>query len=323
MNINKIVIWGHQLNDHTHSYIHNAFYKSFKYMGYKTYWFSDNIENILKIDFNNSLFIVHGLVSINLPVNETSIYITHNTELKNEGGKITFVKSINQNQIPVQNILNLQVYTKDCINRDLEDTNNKCHFYMEPPNQIIYFPWATDLLPYEVDNIINKLNFIESSNEINFIGMMSECWHPVKDYCLKNNIKFNHYGGTFNINSDRNKSIEENVGLIQKSITGLTIVSDWQKDVGYIPCRIFKNLSYGKMGATNSKAIYEFFDKKIIYSENIVELLDEAIKFEKNLNKNKIVKELMENIRDNHTYINRCNYILDYLYKYLNIEIEI
>ena len=74
--------------------------------------------------------------------------------------------------------------------------------------------------------------------------------------------------------------------------------------------------------ATNSKAIAELFDNKILYSDNLTELLDKGIEFEKNPNKNKIVKELMEEVRDKHTYVNRCNYILDYLKKYFNIHIE-
>ena len=30
----------------------------------------------------------------------------------------------------------------------------------------------------------------------------------------------------------------------------------------------------------------------------------------------------MEEVRDKHTYVNRCNYILDYLKKYFKIQIK-
>jgi hypothetical protein len=33
--IKQIVIWGHKLHTHTHSYIHNAFFRAFQKMGYK------------------------------------------------------------------------------------------------------------------------------------------------------------------------------------------------------------------------------------------------------------------------------------------------
>jgi Lrp/AsnC family transcriptional regulator for asnA, asnC and gidA len=32
--IKKVVIWGHKLHSHTHSYIHNGFYIAFKHLGY-------------------------------------------------------------------------------------------------------------------------------------------------------------------------------------------------------------------------------------------------------------------------------------------------
>jgi len=323
MNINKIIIWGHELHDHTHSYIHNGFYKGFKHIGYNTHWLSDTKENSLKMDFHNSLFIVHGLVCKYLPINKNSIYLLHNVSvITNSYGKSIIKSAEDKTEIPRKNIINLQVYTKDCLFRDIKDKNYKCHYFLEPPHQIIYFPWATDLLPFEIDQSIRKLDSLNSNKEINFVGMISECWNSIKEYCINNDIQFNHYGGTFQVDSNRNKSIKEHKELIQKSIIAPCIQSEWQLDVNYIPCRIFKNISYGKMGVTNSKAVYDFFDQKIIYSENITELMDKAIEFEKNPNKNVIIKELMKEIRDNHTYINRCNYILDYLNKFFDIKIN-
>ena len=32
------------------------------------------------------------------------------------------------------------------------------------------------------------------------------------------------------------------------------------KSIGYIPCRIFKAISYGCLGITNSKSVYDLFD---------------------------------------------------------------
>jgi len=31
--INKIIIWGHKLHSHTHSYIHSGYYEAFKKLG--------------------------------------------------------------------------------------------------------------------------------------------------------------------------------------------------------------------------------------------------------------------------------------------------
>ena len=52
--IKKVIVWGHPLHSHTHSYIHNAFYTAFKELGYETHWFHDNM-NTDHVDFSNSL----------------------------------------------------------------------------------------------------------------------------------------------------------------------------------------------------------------------------------------------------------------------------
>ena len=113
MKLDKVIIWGHQLHDHTHSYIHNGFTIAFRHMGYKTYWLADNQDNLdSDIDFNNSLFISHGLKSKYLPINNTSIYILHNFTLKslptnsNERYPDGYHKTLEKG-IPVKNIVAL------------------------------------------------------------------------------------------------------------------------------------------------------------------------------------------------------------------------
>jgi len=75
----RVVIWGHKpITKHTHSYIHGAFCKSFKHLGYDTHWLdvSDNIEGI---DFSNTLFLTEGQVDSGIPLIKDSYYVLHNT----------------------------------------------------------------------------------------------------------------------------------------------------------------------------------------------------------------------------------------------------
>ena len=100
--------------------------------------------------------------------------------------------------------------------------------------------------------------------------------------------------------------------LIQESYFSPTIQSDLQVNDGYIPCRIFKNISYGKMGYTNSKEVYNLFNNKIIYDSNIKKLFHKAIEYEQNDYNINEVRNLMNFVRDKHTYINRINYIFKF-----------
>jgi len=327
MNLNKVIIWGHELHNHTHSYIHNAFYRTFKHLGYNVYWFNEDGQNNYhddnKVDFNNALYIVHGLESKNLPLNETSYYICHNVEWnENENGyKIPKNHNlINESKgIVNNNIIFLQVYSINCLNEINYD--NKKYYYHSINKEYIYIPWGTDLLPYEIDENIKNLESFEIKNISNFIGMPLEHNVQLRDALKKYNIEYENYGGTFDKYSDRNKSIEENMKLIQESIIAPSLQTQWQKDNHYIPCRIFKNISYGKMGITNSQTVYKLFNEKIIYSDNIEELVDKSLEFNKRDDKFSIIKELMIEVRDNHTYVNRINFIIEFLKKYKDINI--
>jgi hypothetical protein len=327
MNLNKVIIWGHQLHNHTHSYIHNAFYIGFKHFGYKVYWFNEDGENNYpdlneEIDFNYSLYIVHGLESKNLPLNKTSFYIGHNIEwICNNDYKIpkSHVLLNNTDGIPSENIISLQVYSIECLNK--KNYNGSKYYYYTDDYNLIYMPWATDLLPHEIDKNIKNLDNFDIKNISNFIGMPLEHWGIFRDELKKYNIEYKNYGGTFDKNSDKNKSISENIELIQESIIAPALQTQWQIDNHYIPCRIFKNISYGKMGITNNPAVYELFDKKIIYSDSIDDLIKKGLKFNNKIDKNKIIKKLMKLVRDNHTYLNRINFILDFIKINKNITI--
>src|SRR2546423_966135 len=73
----KVIIWGYKLHSHTHSYIHNAFYRAFAHLGYETYWFDDN-DNVKDFDFSNSLFLTAGSQENNIPHREDCDYLLHN-----------------------------------------------------------------------------------------------------------------------------------------------------------------------------------------------------------------------------------------------------
>ena len=79
------------------------------------------------------------------------------------------------------------------------------------------------------------------------------------------------------------------------------------------------------MGITNSNAVNNLFNDKLLYDNDINNLVDKCIDFNKepiDIKNNKIV-ELMYKVRDNHTYISRINYILKYLKDWYNIDLNI
>ena len=292
--IKQIVIWGHKIHTHTHSYIHGAFYKAFSFLGYKTLWL-DKSDNISNINFEKSLFITEGQVDTNIPIRSDCYYVIHNCNGKK------------YETIPKKNKVILQVYTHDVINihggKKIEGHDGT--FYTD---DCLFIIWGTDLLPQEINfNIENvKNNEIITKNELNFIGMKTEEWKKVQLFCDRFKIQFRQTGGFQN-----NIDYYQNMRLIQQSIIAPAIQTKWQVDNGYIPCRIFKNISYGKMGLTNNITVQKLFNNNIIYNPDIYNLLILGLKFEKmdNESKNLIIVKNMEYVRDNHTYLNRIKTI--------------
>jgi hypothetical protein len=308
----KILIIGHQLHSHTHSYIFFGIYRALIYLQHNVDWIykENDINTIInnKIDYN--IIITELYYNKNIPILNNCIYLIQQPFIelfKNNSYETDIFMDYLLNKISKKNIVLWRPYT----NKVSDKIYNN---YEENGYNVIVTPWATDLLPHEIDENIKNLDNLKIKNISNFIGMPLEHWGVYKDELVKYNIEYKNHGGTFDVNSDKNKSIEENMRLIQESIIAPALQTQWQIDNNYIPCRIFKNISYGKMGITNNPKVYELFDKKIIYSNSIDELVKKGLEFNNRKDKNERIKELMIMVRDNYTYINIIKFIFRIIY---------
>src|SRR3990167_4757068 len=291
LKVDKVVIWGCKLHSHTHSYIHYGFDKAFRHLGYKTYWFDEN-DNVSDFDFKNTLFITVGLADKKIPVRDDCYYLLHNPEnpaLKEMVGK--------------KRAITFQVYTHDVLPRPGLIRLDRCTFVAKDYH-CVYMPWATDLLPHEIDAIMQKVTiskervlvWVGTYNNGSF-GNYSEL-QPFIRASRKNKIGFRHINPW-----TQPASMEENIELIQKSYLAPAIVGAWQKEKGYIPCRIFKNISYGRLGITNSQTVFELFEGKVIYNSDTEKLFYDAYRLTPEEEK-KLVLEQMQFVKERHTYLN-------------------
>lgn len=293
--IKKIVIWGHKLHSHTHSYIHWAFHRAFTHLGFDTYWL-DNSDNLAGIDFSNTLFITESQVDQKIPLRDDCWYILHNCD----GRKYKHLFEQNK-------IILLQVYTHDCLPRNVEKID-EC-IYIDRQDKIVYMPWATDLLPHEID--ANKAYAtIKKQNRFTFIGTVGGGY-------FGNIEQVNDFSRAANEQSIQCEiiskcSMEENIARVQHAYMAPALQGSWQVEQGYIPCRIFKNISYGAFGITNSETVYKLFNKKIVYNADCYQLFYDAKKRIDALDINDLY-ELMDFVKEKHTYINRIELLLSFL----------
>lgn len=176
-------------------------------------------------------------------------------------------------------------------------------------------PWASDFLPHEIEDMKHKLSDIwKKKNKIYWIGTIGDGLfgniNQIDSFrmaCVENDIIFIHNDPWIN-GLDSEKCSD----LISTSFMSPAIVGQWQQDKGYIPCRIFISITNGQMGITNSLRTYELFEKKIVYNSDTYQLFYDAKKKLDTWNLEDQY-ELMDIIKEKHTYINRIHVLLDLL----------
>lgn len=177
------------------------------------------------------------------------------------------------------------------------------------------FRWATDLTPPEIQSMkagAKPLN--RGSRVINYVGTY---WHvnqtEINEFsaaCDQNQVRLIHIGaGQANeayswMGHKCVVSPEDNIRLVRESYFAPAIVGSHHLTEGYTPCRIFKNISYGQFGVTNSEKVQKLFEGKLICNPNPRELFVEA---QWKLSTMPIEKlyDLMDFVAQRHTYVNR------------------
>jgi hypothetical protein len=317
----KVIIWGYPFGSHTQSYVHDAYYKAFKYTGYETYWFDDNnFPN--NFDFNNCLFIGEGFADNNIPINKTSCYLIMHcpSPMKYQNaGRYIDVRMAGENFKDHVHEYSLEktkatkigpaMYFESKSNNKIKIINNYVNYEIDDFDKL-YISWATNKLPIEFD--YNDI-YIKRENIINFCGSLSNhgpnenfsVFSPFLSQCEKNNIKFLHNCPWSNPLSDK-----EMIKRIQQSIISVDLRGPKHIKEGIITCRIFKNISYGHLGLTNSKSIFQELEGNCLYSEDPSDLFYIGMKNKDDFN---FIKKSMVYVKENHTYINRINSIISIL----------
>jgi hypothetical protein len=293
----KIVIWGHPLHSHTHSYIHYGFYRACKSIGYDVEWLDDKSENV---DLSDSIVITSNGVIQNLPFVDSSTYFIHN--LTDD-----FEKPERDN---VHNFFVYHTgYSKPMSKLEKIDD----YSWYDPQTRTPVIMWATDLLPEEIKE---PVLYNESLTSNNFVGtIQGNNLITFAKIGAKRGKDFNNYGGYTGFpDNDGNEfySNENNIRAIQDSYLSFDIREDFHLKNGYIPCRVFKNISYGKWTGTNATNAENFFGDKITVGSELETLYDNLEADSRNATYEK-VQDAMNFVRDNHTYINRINSLFSIL----------
>jgi hypothetical protein len=285
---NKFIIWGLRSKAHTHRYIHSHFYTTLKKLGTSVVWVDD--EKIYKdIIEKNDIVISVNVAGYNLPLKKDVYYCLHN-----------FDNTIYNKIRPSHNI-RLQVYTNDAEN--LGEKWDKVTIF-DKQNRTLYQPWGTNLLPNEFKDVVFH-------TRIPFVFWIGSIWNNELNQgntrelkSLKNILK------KYNIQLIHLQNIPDwlHIVLVRSSRIAPAISGQWQVDHNYLPCRMFKNISYGQLGISNVKKFSDLFEECSIKGNNIEELIEKSLRLDPKKHKEIVLKQ--QEVTKKHTYLNNLINIL-------------
>lgn len=275
----QFVVWGYKNNPDTYSHIQEAFFRTLRYMGRKVRWINENDNG----DFEKTIFVSHGPSASNIPLRPDAFYIIHNLagtaaqEYLKDNNVLIFGVKTDQSRVPDQ----------------------------EPRVTELY--WASDQTPDEIQRNKEGARVLNLDSRVfNWVGSVwggsqgnTDEIHDFMHQCRINGLEFNVH---------RDVSVENDVRLIRNSRFAPAIVGAWQREVGFIPCRIFKNISYGQFGVTNSKRVNDFFDGRLILTD-MKEMVSEGHRRLASTSIDQLY-ELMDYVAKEHTYVNRIETLL-------------
>jgi hypothetical protein len=174
----------------------------------------------------------------------------------------------------------------------------------------VYISWATNLLPHEInyDDM-----YIPREPNIYFCGTLSSSgegenlsnWAP-----FIQEVKKSGYGFISNDPWQNPLSDIEVIRRMKESLLGVDIRSNLHIKQGLLTCRVFKNISYGHLGVTNSKEIYNELEGNCVYNLDTSQLFYDAMSQRENAT---LIMNGMKLVKENHTYINRITSLLSIL----------
>ena len=175
---------------------------------------------------------------------------------------------------------------------------------------IIYMAWAANLLPHEID-----LNWATRKRDPEYymIGSISPSGPFANGPAVDEWMQECRYAGIKCYHSDPwVQPLPDDVyrEFMQKSIMQPDLRNETHKAWGVKSCRIFKAISYGHLGMTNSPKLAKFIDDSIVCSEDIKELWLKGFQKHENVD---LIRHQMLIVKDKHTFMNRSKGILKLL----------
>ena len=335
----KVIIWGFPLNSHTHSYIHYCWVRTFRAFGKEVHWFHDKeFADPKQFSYENCLFITEGYAEKQIPLCSSSVYFVHNCinpyKYQKTGARVIEIRfqvneihDLNNDFILTDGTHHLEALSEDVQYEICHSTKDLSKLLRGPvPENLtyeaIYMFWPTDLFPWEID--LKDAEYIPDKKEIHYVGT------PYKNKRLdafRQEAEANGIQWIWHNPWEKPISFEENRELVKQSIvapdfrpqcTEVDLKEFGEKNgkdhlaIGYIPCRLSKNISYGHIPLTDSPHAFSVFGDAVVFDKDLEMLLKKGIEAQKDVERK---RRAMKYVAEHHTYVQRVRDLMRCLLK--------
>lgn len=256
----KIVLWGATTSLDSTRHIYRAYKETLAKLGVTVEWVADLPASRERIEAG-SLVLAMDIWGAHIGAAvEGADYVLHNFDAEHELSKT----------IEPERLLRLQVYTDDALQWEHE-TWDTCRLY-HGSGRTLFQPWGTNLLAEEFyDPIFNA-----GAEDCCFVGAI---WDdrgmgnagivgPLEAALARRRLNWVPY---------THISDEANIAHVRRSRIAPAIAGPWQVEKNYLPCRVFKNVSYGQLAVTNVRAFRDLFGDACVWGDTPEELVAAAL----------------------------------------------
>jgi hypothetical protein len=263
-NYDNIVIWGRNIA-HTHYWITYSYYNILRDLGIKCMWLDDS-EASLSIAPKNSFYIYNSYDSEFIDKTHPKAFLAfrHNLFSPNILNHLGCFQGVFQHQQHLDNPLGQSLGCRGQV-------------YYEEEERLLQQPWGTDLLAADF-----YTPTFSCSSRVYWTGSIWRQPENLRTAEWGNASEINLMGLALERNSISLVQLQDayrdiNIGFIRLSRLAPAIQGYGQVKAKHLACRFFKNISYGQFCVSNNSAAKELLGSSCIYSDNIQELIDNAL----------------------------------------------
>jgi len=295
----KVVIWGLRRQWHSHRFIHQGFFETFRYLGIPVVWtdFGSDPDLIEAGDFVITSNVCGRGTRGNplAPMRAGAYYCFHGFAHSGYDRDDRAAR----HDIDRKYALNLEVFL-DKARAASEQWDRVTYF--DRPSKTLHQPWGTNLVEERFRApVVSRSPFVFWvgaiwNNALNQ-GNRAEI-DELRCALRQRSLRFVHL-----------KFIPDVVSIaaIRASRVAPAIAGKWQVENHYLPCRMFKNISYGQLGVSNVPAFSELYRGCTVPGESVAELVDNAL----SLSGRDVIElvEAQQKATREHTYVHKIRNI--------------